>query len=73
MNEMLNIDWETEFPKYPDDVEKQWLYFKTKFTEAENACVPRNLVSVNGNLSKQLSIPLSDTNLKKIKKKNALW
>ena len=33
--EMLNIDWKLNYQKYPDDVEKQWIYFKTKFTEAE--------------------------------------
>ena len=73
MKDLLNIDWELEFSKYPNDVEKQWSYFKTKFIKAENECVPRKIVSVNGNHSKKLSIPLNDTNLKKIKNKNALW
>ena len=73
MRDQLDINWEDEFNKYPDDIEKQWDLFKKKFCEAEARCVPRKIVKINGNYSKKFSIPLSQKNLRKLKKKNNIW
>ena len=40
MNIIDGIPWEAEMNKYPEDINKQWDFFKTKFLEAESLCVP---------------------------------
>ena len=70
---MKSIDWKAEFDQYPDDINRQWDFFKSKYLEAEAQCIPKKLVYVDGKLSKKFSIPLDRANLKKIKKKNKLW
>ena len=67
MRDQLDINWEDDLNKYPDDIDKQW-DFKNKFCEAEARCVPRKIVKINGNDSKKFSIPLSQKN-----KKNNIW
>ena len=69
MRGQLDINWEDEFNKYPDDIEKQWDFYKDKFCEAEARCVPRKIVKINGNYSKKFSIAHSQKNLRKLKKK----
>ena len=74
LNEVLSrVDWISEFSKYPNDVEKQWSFFKDKYEEAEKTYVPRKIVHLNGKIKKKFSIPLDRENLRKIKKKNRLW
>lgn len=68
-----SIDWKQEFKKYPNDVEKQWNFFKNIYEEVEKKCVPRKVVYINGTKSKKFSIPLDKNNLRKLKKKNKLW
>ena len=70
---MGEIDWKSEFDNYPNDVNKQWEFFRSKYIEAEKKCVPHKLVYVDGKLSKKFSVPLDRTNLRKLKKKNKLW
>ena len=73
LNEVLNMeDWISEFIQYPNDVEKQWSFFKDKYEEAEQTYVPRKIVHLNGKVGKKFSIPLDRENLRKIKK-NRLW
>ena len=33
--ELKSIDWETEFGKFPDDVQKQWDIFVNKYHDIE--------------------------------------
>ena len=74
INEILSqVDWLEEFSKYPDNVEKQWEFFKLKYNEAERMYVPRKKVYIGGKLNKKFTIALDRSNLKKIKKKNRLW
>ena len=73
MIEDLNINWEEEFEKYPNDVERQWDYFNSKYNQAVEKHVPRKIMTVNGKQIKKFSVPLSEKNLKLIKKKNSLW
>lgn len=70
---MASVDWQNEFEKYPNDVEKQWHFFREKLQEAEEKYIPRKNVFINGKKNKKFSIPLDRENLKKIKKKNKLW
>ena len=70
---MESINWEEEFNKYPEDVNKKLQFFETKFYEAEKQCVPRKLVYINGKLSKKFSFPLDRKNLSLLKKKNKMW
>ena len=73
LNEVLSrVDWISEFSKYPNDVEKQWSYFKDKYEEPEKTYVPRKIVHLNRKVKKKFSIPLDRENLRKIKK-NRLW
>ena len=67
------IDWELELNQFPDEVDKQWEYFKGKFLELDKKYVPRKLVYINGKLSKKFSNSLDKQTLRKIKKKNKLW
>ena len=70
MNEILSgVDWNTEFSQYPNDVEKQWSFFKNKYQEIEQIYVPRKVVHVNGKIKKKFSIPLDRKNLRNIKKR----
>ena len=72
-SELNEINWVEEFDKYPDDIEKQWKFFKDKLRKAETNYIPRKNVYVNGKLNKKFSLPLDRANLKKIKRKNRLW
>ena len=69
---MNEVKWE-ELYDYEDDIDKQWEFFKDRFTEIENQCVPKKLVYVNGKLSKKFSVPLDKKTLAKIKQKNKIW
>ena len=71
--EELNVNWEEEFDKYPDDVERQWEYFNSKYNQAVSKHVPKKIMTVNGKQHKKFAIPLSEKNLKLLKKKNSLW
>ena len=51
--EELNINWEEEFNRYPDDVQRQWDYFKTKYHEAVDKHVPKKTMTVNGRQQKK--------------------
>ena len=74
MNEMLQgVDWEKAFENFPNDVNKQWDFFKQKYYEAEEKYIPKKLVYINGKLSQKFTIPLDKKNLRKIKRKNKLW
>ena len=73
IGEDLDIDWQYEMNKFPNNVDKQWNYFKTKYEEAVNKYVPKKVMMINGKTSKKFTIPLSQSNLKKIKQKNRLW
>lgn len=74
MNEELGqINWEEEFKQYPNDVNRQWTVFSTKFHELEKKYVPRKNVFINGKKSKKLSTALDRKTLRKIKRKNNLW
>ena len=68
-----NINWLEEFNKYPNDVNKQWTFFRDKFLEAELKFVPRKKVFINGHLSKKFSRPLDKKSLKLMKKKNHIF
>ena len=72
-NILSEIDWIEEFKKFPDDIEKQWEFFRNKYSEAEKQHVPRKNVFVNKKSNKKFSIPLDRENLQKLKKKNRLW
>ena len=39
--ELSKIDWETELGNFPNDVNKQWEYFRNKYIEAETKFIPR--------------------------------
>ena len=39
--------------KFPDNVDKQWNYFKTKYEEAVNEYVPKKTMMINGKTSKK--------------------
>ena len=41
MNIINDIPWEAEMKKYPEDINKRWDFFKTKFLETESLCVPK--------------------------------
>ena len=69
---MKQVDWKAEFDQYPDDIKRQWHFFKSKYMETEPQCVPKKLVYVDGKLSKNNSIPLDRANLKKIKMKKQI-
>ena len=73
LNSLKDIDWLAEFSKYPDCVEKQWVFFKHKYHEIEKTCIPRKNVFINGKISKNLSTPLDAKSISKIKKKNKIW
>ena len=69
MNEILSgVDWNTQFSQYPNDVERQWSFFKNKYQEIEQSYVPRRIVHVNGKVKKKLSIPLDMKNLRNMKR-----
>ena len=73
MNEELKvIDWEREFDKFPEDVQKQWDIFVSKYLAIEQKYVPRKIVYINGETSKKLSMPLNAKNLRLLKKKQTL-
>ena len=69
MCEDLNIEWQNELNKFPDDVDKQWIFFKEKYENALDKYIPRKIMLVNDIASKKFTIPLSHKNLKKIKQK----
>ena len=69
----LNVDWEAELKKFPENVEYQWKYFSDKYNEAVNKHIPKKIMLVNGKPKKKFTIPLSQENLRKIKHKNNLW
>ena len=71
--ELKSIDWETEFGKFPDDVQKQWDIFVNKYHDIEQKYVPRKTVYINGQSSKKFSMPLNAKNLRMLKKKIRLW
>ena len=48
INIINGIPWEAEMNKYPEDINKQWDFFKTKFLEAESLCVPTKRVYIGG-------------------------
>ena len=74
MNEELKvIDWEREFDKFPEDVQKQWDIFVSKYLAIEQKYVPRKIVYINGEPSKKFSMPLNAKILRLLKKKNRLW
>ena len=73
LKSLQEIDWISEFSKYPDSVQKQWEFFKQKYHETEKTYVPRKNVFINGKMSKKLSTPLDAKSISKIKKKNKLW
>ena len=52
--ELKSIDWETEFGKFPDDVQKLWDIFVNKYHDIEQKYVPRKTVYINGQSSKKL-------------------
>ena len=49
---MASVDWQNEFEKYPNDVEKQWHFFREKLQEAEEKYIPRKNVFINGKKNK---------------------
>ena len=57
--ELKSIDWETEFGKFRDDVQKQWDIFVNKYHDIEQKYVPRKTVYINGQSSKKFSMPLN--------------
>ena len=67
------IDWETEFKKFPSDVDRKWKYFKSRYLEAEQEFIPRKKVFINGKISKKLSTRFDQKTLKAMKKKNHIW
>ena len=71
--QLSKINWVEEFEKYPEDVEKQWEFFKGKYYEAESKHVPRKKIFINGKLSKKLSVKFDRKTLALRKKKNRLW
>ena len=73
MKEELNINWQDEFDKYPNDVERQWKFFNEKYQNAVDKHVPKKIMTVNGKNHKKFTIPLNEKNLKLLKRKNALW
>ena len=73
MNIINDIPWEAEMNKYPEDINKQWDFFKTKFLEAESLCVPKKKVYIGGKLSKKFSCNLDRKTLRKLKRKNKMW
>ena len=73
MNIINGIPWEAEMNKYPEDINKQWDFFKTKFLEAESLCVPKKRVYIGGKLSKKFSCNLDRKTLRKLKRKNKMW
>ena len=68
-NKMNSINWEEEFNKYPNDINKQWQFFCNVYSEAEKTYIPRKTVYVHGKMNKKLSTPLDKKTLRKIKKK----
>ena len=72
-NKINSINWEEEFNKYPDDINKQWKFFCDIYADAEKTYIPRKTVYVNGKMNKKLSTPLDKKTLRKIKQKNKLW
>ena len=74
MKEMFNNSgWKEKFETIPDDVEAQWKFFRDIYTKAEEECIPKKMVYINGNFSKKFSMPLDSKNLRKIKRKNRIW
>ena len=64
------IDWKSEFDKYPNDINIQWKLFRSKYIEAEKS-VPHKMVYVDRKLAKKFSVPLDRTNLKKLQEKTS--
>ena len=74
MKDMFNESkWEEKILEFPDDVEAQWELFRSIYSQAENDCIPKKLVYVDGVLNKKLSVPLDEKNMAKLKKKNRIW
>ena len=74
LNEHLSkIDWESELGKFPNEVNKQWEFFKSKYIESESKFIPRKKIYINGKLNKKLSIKFDKKTLALRKKKNRIW
>ena len=74
LNEHLaKFNWDSELGEFPDDVNKQWEFFKTKYLEAESKFIPRKKIYINGKLNKKLSVKFDRKTLALRKKKNHLW
>ena len=72
-DKLSKVDWIKEFKKYPDDVNKQWDFFKECYYAAESEHIPRKKVFINGKLSKKLSVKFDKKTLALRKKKNRIW
>ena len=70
MNEKLDINWDTFFEDYKDDVNVAWEMFLQKYNETERECIPREVVKIS---TKRFSKPLDLKTLAKRKKKYRLW
>ena len=70
-NKIINdVNWDKEFSEYPDDVDKQFDYFDKVYKQAENECIPKKKVHINGRLSKKFSLSMDRKTVAKIKRKN---
>ena len=70
LKEMLDIDWKEKLNGCKDDVDKQWGIYYKLHREAEDKCVPKNVITTN---NKKFSVPLDHKTLAKKRKKYKLW
>jgi hypothetical protein len=64
----MDLDWDTEFAECNDNVDMQWRIFTSKLKAPVDLCIPVKEVR-----NKRHTIPVSRTDLTKIKRKQRLW
>jgi len=74
MREDLNMmNWQQEFNKYRDDVNKQWSTFKEKLKSTCDKHVPKKPACTNPNWKSPTSIPLDKKIVTRIHKNHRAW
>ena len=70
---MGEIDWKSEFDKYPNDVNKQWEFFRSKYIEAEKNVSRINWFILTGNYLRNFLFPSTKPIWENLRKKIKLW
>ena len=69
-NELMGgIDWKSEFDKYPNDVNEQWEFFRSKYIEAEKNVSRINWFILTGNYLRNFLFPSTEPIWENLRKK----